>query len=309
MGDNGRMTTIVPKTPAEIEKMRVAGRLAAEVLQVVAPHVKPGATTAELDRICHDHIVKVQQAIPANVGYRGFPATVCTSVNNVIYHGIPSEAKVLKDGDIVNVQGAIPANVGYKGYPKTVCTSVNNVICHGIPSEAKVLKDGDIVNIDVTVIKDGWHGDTSRMYVAGTPSVMAKRLIDVTREAMFRGIRVVRPGATLGDVGAAIQQYAESERFSVVREYCGHGIGQIYHDEPQVLHYGRAGEGVVLKPGMTFTIEPMINEGARHTRLLPDGWTVVTKDRKLSAQWEHTVAVTDDGVEILTRVPGDDNDL
>ena len=264
MGDNPQMT-INLKTPAEIEKMRVAGRLAAEVLQVVAPHVKAGVTTEELDRICHDHIVKVQKAIPANVGYRGFP--------------------------------------------KTVCTSVNNVICHGIPSEAKVLKDGDIVNIDVTVIKDGWHGDTSRMYVVGTPSVMAQRLVDVTREAMFRGIRVVRPGATLGDIGHAIQEYAESHRFSVVREYCGHGIGKVYHDEPQVLHYGRAGDGLVLREGMTFTIEPMINEGARHTRVLPDGWTVVTKDRKLSAQWEHTVLVTRDGVEILTRVPGDDNDL
>lgn len=253
------------KTPAEIEQMRVAGRLAAEVLQVVAPYVKPGVTTAELDRICHDHIVGVQQAIPANVGYRGFPATVCTSVNNVI--------------------------------------------CHGIPSEGKVLKDGDILNIDVTVIKDGWHGDTSRMYYVGTPSVMAKRLVEATREAMFRGIRAVRPGATLGDIGYAIQRFAESERFSVVREYCGHGIGKVYHDDPQVLHYGRPGEGVVLRPGMTFTIEPMINEGARYTKLLPDGWTVVTKDRKLSAQWEHTVAVTEDGVEILTRVPGDDNDL
>ena len=263
-GDNGGMSISV-KTPEEIGKMRVAGRLAAEVLQVVAPHVKPGVTTAELDRICHDHIVGVQQAVPANVGYRGFPATVCTSVNNVI--------------------------------------------CHGIPSEAKVLKDGDIVNIDVTVIKDGWHGDTSRMYFVGEPSVMARRLVDVTREAMFRGIRVVRPGATLGDVGHAIQEYAEGERFSVVREYCGHGIGRIYHEDPQVLHYGRPGDGLVLKEGMTFTIEPMINEGKRHTRLMPDGWTVVTKDRTLSAQWEHTVAVTSDGVEILTRLPGDDNDL
>ena len=253
------------KTPADIEKMRVAGRLAAEVLQVVAPHVKAGATTAELDRICHDHIVNVQQAIPANVGYKGFPATVCTSVNNVI--------------------------------------------CHGIPSEAKVLKDGDIINIDVTVIKDGFHGDTSRMYVVGTPSVIAKRLVDATREAMFRGIRVVKPGATLGDIGYAIQQHAEAAGYSVVREYCGHGIGRIYHDEPQVLHYGKPGEGFRLQEGMTFTIEPMINEGARHTRLMPDGWTVVTKDRSLSAQWEHTVLVTADGVEILTRVPGDDNDL
>ena len=253
------------KTPEEIARMREAGRLAAEVLQIVAEHVKPGVTTEELDRICHDHIV--------------------------------------------NVQKAVPANVGYKGFPKTVCTSVNNVICHGIPSAAKVLKDGDIVNIDVTVIKDGWHGDTSRMYCVGTPSVMARRLVDVTREAMFRGIRTVRPGATLGDIGAAIQTFAEAERFSVVREYCGHGIGRVYHEDPQVLHYGRPGEGLILRPGMTFTIEPMINEGQRHTRLLPDGWTVVTKDRKLSAQWEHTVAVTEDGVEILTRLPGDDNDL
>ena len=251
-------------TPQDIEGMRVAGRLAAEVLQVVAPFVKPGVTTEELDRICHDHIV--------------------------------------------NVQGAIPANVGYKGFPKTVCTSVNNVICHGIPSTAKVLKDGDIVNIDVTVIKDGYHGDTSRMYTVGKPSVMAERLVRVTREAMFRGIRVVRPGATLGDIGHAIQSYAESERFSVVREYCGHGINKIYHDEPQVMHYGRPGTGMVLQPGMTFTIEPMINEGTYHTKVLPDGWTVVTRDRKLSAQWEHTILVTEDGFEILTRLPGDDND-
>ncbi|HRP72241.1 MAG TPA: type I methionyl aminopeptidase [Luteimonas sp.] len=257
--------TVSTKTPDEIEKMRVVGRLAAEVLQVVAGHVKPGVSTDELDRICHDHIV--------------------------------------------NVQKATPANLGYKGYPKTTCISANNVICHGIPNEAKVLRDGDIINIDVTVIKDGWHGDTSRMYYVGTPSVMAKRLVEVTREALFRGIRVVRPGATLGDVGHAIQQYAEGQRFSVVREYCGHGIGKVYHEDPQVLHYGRPGEGLVFKPGMTFTIEPMINEGTRFTKLLPDGWTVVTKDRKLSAQWEHTVVVTDDGVEILTRLPGDDNDL
>ena len=253
------------KTPEEIAKMRIAGRLAAEVLDMIGAHVKPGVTTEELDRICHDHIV--------------------------------------------NVQGAIPANVGYRGFPKTLCTSVNNVICHGIPSEAKVLKDGDIVNIDVTVIKDGWHGDTSRMYYVGEPSVMARRLVEATREAMFRGIRAVKPGATLGDIGHAIQEYAEGQRFSVVREYCGHGIGEIYHDDPQILHYGRPGQGMVLREGMTFTIEPMINEGDRRTKVLPDGWTVVTKDRKLSAQWEHTVAVTADGVEILTRLPGDDNDL
>ena len=263
MRHNPRMAIQI-KTPEVIEKMRVAGRLAAEVLHVVAPYVKPGVTTEELDRICHDHIVDVQKAIPANVGYHG--------------------------------------------YPKTVCTSVNHVICHGIPNEGKTLKDGDIVNIDVTVIKDGWHGDTSRMYLVGNPSIMARRLVDVTREAMWRGIRVVRPGATLGDVGHAIQSYVEAERFSVVREYCGHGIGTVYHDEPQVLHYGRPGEGLVLKEGMTFTIEPMVNEGSRYTKTLPDGWTVVTKDRKLSAQWEHTVVVTHDGVEVLTRVPGDDND-
>ena len=253
------------KTAEDIEKMRVAGRLAAEVLQVVAAHVKAGVSTAYLDRICHEHIVNVQETIPANLGYKGFPATVCTSVNNVI--------------------------------------------CHGIPSEAKILKDGDIVNIDVTVIKDGFHGDTSRMYLVGEPSVKAQRLVDVTREAMFRAIRIVRPGTTLGDIGHAIQSYAEAERFSVVREYCGHGIGRVYHEDPQVLHYGQPGTGLRLEKGMTFTIEPMINEGARHTRLMPDGWTVVTKDRSLSAQWEHTVLVTDEGVEILTRLPGDDNDL
>jgi methionyl aminopeptidase len=253
------------KTPEDIAKMRVSGALAAEVLQVVAPHVKPGVSTAELDRICFDHIVNVQKAIPANVGYKGFPATICSSVNNVI--------------------------------------------CHGIPSESKILKDGDIINIDVTVIKDGFHGDTSRMYYVGTPSVLAKRLVEVTREAMFRGIRAVKPGATLGDVGHAIQSFVEAERFSVVREYCGHGIGRVYHEDPQVLHYGQPGTGVELKKGMTFTIEPMVNAGARHTRLMPDGWTVVTKDKSLSAQWEHMIAVTDDGAEILTRLPGDDNDL
>jgi methionyl aminopeptidase len=254
MKDTARGASI--KTPAQIEKMRAAGRLAADVLDMIGEYVKPGVSTDELDRLCNEHIVNTQRAIPANVGYRGFP--------------------------------------------KTICTSVNNVICHGIPSATKVLKDGDIVNIDVTVIKDGWHGDTSRMYVAGKPSVMAKRLIDVTREAMWRGIRVVRPGATLGDVGHAIQSFAEGQRFSVVREYCGHGIGEIYHEDPQVLHYGTPGTGLVFRPGMTFTIEPMINEGTRHTRLLPDGWTVVTKDHKLSAQWEHTIAVTEDGFEVLT---------
>ena len=248
---------ITIKTPEDIEKMRVAGRLAAEVLQVVAPYVKPGVSTAELDRICYEHIVNEQKAIPANVGYKGFPATICSSVNNVI--------------------------------------------CHGIPSTLKVLKEGDIVNIDVTVIKDGFHGDTSRMYVAGQPSVIAKRLIDVTREAMFKAIRIVKPGITLGDIGHAIQTHVEAERFSVVREYCGHGIGRIYHEDPQVLHYGEPGTGMELKAGMVFTIEPMINAGKRHTRVLPDGWTVVTKDHSLSAQWEHMVLVTPAGHEILTR--------
>ena len=263
MSDNVPMA-ITTKTPDDIEKMRIAGRLAAEVLEMIGEHIKPGVTTEELDRICHDYIVNVQQATPANVGY--------------------------------------------KGYPKATCISVNNVICHGIPNEAKVLKDGDIVNIDITVIKDGYHGDTSRMYFAGTPSVMAKRLVEVTREAMFRGIRAVKPGATLGDIGHAIQQYAEAERFSVVREYCGHGIGKVFHEEPQVLHYGRAGTGIELKEGMIFTIEPMINQGRPETRLLGDGWTAITKDRKLSAQWEHMIAVTADGADVLTRVPGDDND-
>ncbi|TXI75069.1 MAG: type I methionyl aminopeptidase, partial [Dokdonella sp.] len=247
------------KTPQEIEKMRIAGRLAAEVLEMVAAHVKPGVTTEQLDQICHDHIVRVQ--------------------------------------------GAIPANVGYKGFPKTVCTSVNHVICHGIPSPGKLLKDGDIINIDVTVIKDGWHGDTSRMYYVGEPSVLARRLVETTREAMFAGINVVRPGATLGDIGEAIQRHAEAQGFSVVREYCGHGIGRVYHEDPQVLHYGQAGAGLKLKQGMTFTIEPMINAGKPQTRLLPDGWTVVTRDHSLSAQWEHTLAVTETGFEILTPWP------
>jgi len=250
---------VTVKTPEQIEKMRVAGRLAAEVLEMIVPHVKAGVTTEELDRICYEHIVDVQKAIPANVGYKGFP--------------------------------------------KTICTSVNNVICHGIPSPGKILKDGDIVNIDVTVIKDGWHGDTSRMYFVGEPSVLAKRLCAVTYEAMMKGIEQVRPGATLGDIGYAIQQYVESERFSVVREYCGHGIGTVYHEDPQVLHYGHRGVGMKLEKGMTFTVEPMVNAGKAHTRLLPDGWTVVTKDHSLSAQWEHTVAVTDDGFEILTPWP------
>jgi methionyl aminopeptidase len=260
---------IAIKSPADIDKMRVAGRLAAEVLQVVAPHVRPGVSTGELDRICRQHIVEVQGAVPANIGYGGHA------------YRIP--------------------------FPAAICTSVNNVICHGIPSDARILKDGDIVNIDVTVIKDGWHGDTSRMYCVGMPSVLARRLVEVTREAMFRGIRAVRPGATLGDVGHSIQTHAEAARFSVVREYCGHGIGRVYHEAPQVMHYGRPGTGLCLQAGMTFTIEPILNTGKPQTRVLSDGWTVVTKDCSLSAQWEHTVAVTEDGVEVLTQVPGDDN--
>lgn len=256
--DNGAMS-IHTKTPEEIEKMRIAGRLAAEVLQIVAPHVKPGVTTEELDRICYDHIIRVQ--------------------------------------------GAIPANVGYKGYPKTTCISANNVICHGIPSEAKVLRDGDIINIDVTVIKDGWHGDTSRMYHVGQPGAAQQRLVDTTYEAMMAGIAAVRPGARLGDVGHAIQSLAEAAGYTVVREYCGHGIGRVYHEEPQVLHYGRPNTGLLLKKGMTFTVEPMINAGAAAVRQMNDGWTVVTADGSLSAQWEHMIAVTDDGAEILTPWP------
>ena len=244
------------KTPDEQEKMRAAGRLAAEVLDMIAPHVKPGVTTDELDQICHDYIVNVQKTIPANVGYNGFP--------------------------------------------KTLCTSVNHVVCHGIPNDKK-LKNGDIINIDVTVIKDGFHGDTSKMYFVGEPSVLAKRLVQATHDAMMLGIEMARPGARLGDIGHAIQQYAEGQGFSVVREYCGHGIGRVYHEEPQVLHYGNPGIGLELRPGMTFTIEPMINAGKRHVKMLPDGWTVVTKDHSLSAQWEHTILVTSTGNEILTR--------
>ena len=244
------------KTPEDIAKMREAGRLAAEVLEMIGEHVQPGVTTEELDRICHDHIVNKQNAVPACLGYRGFP--------------------------------------------KSICTSVNNVICHGIPNEKKVLKKGDILNIDVTVIKDGWHGDTSKMFYVGEPSVLARRLVETTRECMLTGIRMVKPGVRLGDIGHAIQKHAEAERFSVVREYCGHGIGQVFHEEPQVLHYGKPGTGLELQEGMVFTIEPMINAGKAANKVLPDGWTVVTKDRKLSAQWEHTLAVTADGYEVLT---------
>jgi len=267
MKDTVRAHRVKPKSPEVIERMRVAGRLAAEVLDMIGEHVRPGVSTAELDRLCHDYIVHHQRAIPANLGYGGG-------------------------------HGRIP-------FPATICTSVNNVICHGIPSPSKILKNGDILNIDVTVIKDGVHGDTSRMYFVGEPSVLARRLVDVTHRAMWAGIRAVRPGATLGDVGYAIQRIVEAERFSVVREYCGHGIGEVYHEEPQVLHYGRPGEGLILEEGMTFTIEPMVNAGSRHSRLLPDGWTVVTRDHSLSAQWEHTILVTRDGFEVLTAYAGE----
>tara|TARA_B100001179_G_scaffold225373_1_gene205188 strand:- start:384 stop:1154 length:771 start_codon:yes stop_codon:yes gene_type:complete len=245
------------KTADEIEKMRVAGRLAAEVLEMIGDYVQPGVSTEELDRICHDYIV--------------------------------------------NTQGAIPAPLNYKGFPKSICTSVNHVICHGIPSEKKVLKSGDIINIDVTVIKDGFHGDTSKMFFVGERKVGAERLVRITQECMYMGIELVRPGARLGDIGHVIQQHAEKSRYSVVREYCGHGIGRIFHEEPQVMHYGKPGTGMELREGMTFTIEPMINQGKKFTKLLPDGWTVVTKDHKLSAQWEHTILVTATGHEILTK--------
>lgn len=243
------------KTPEEIEKMRVAGRLAAEVLEMIGPHVQDGVTTEDLNDICHRHIIEQQDAIPAPLNYHGFP--------------------------------------------KSICTSVNHVVCHGIPAN-KRLKEGDIVNIDITVIKDGFHGDTSRMFFVGDPGIRARRLCEVTYEAMMLGIRMVQPGVRLGDIGAAIQQHAEKNRFSIVREYCGHGIGRAFHEDPQVLHYGMPGTGVVLKEGMTFTIEPMLNAGKRHVRLLSDQWTVVTKDHSLSAQYEHTVLVTPDGYEILT---------
>jgi methionyl aminopeptidase len=249
------------KTPEEIEKMRVAGRLAAEVLKMIEPHVQAGISTGELDRLCHDYIVNVQQAIPA------------------------------------------PLN--YKGFPHSICTSVNHQVCHGIPGD-KTLKKGDIINIDVTVIKDGYHGDTSKMFFVGEASIQAKRLVRVSYECMHVGIELVRPGIRLGDIGHAIQQHAEQNRCSVVREYCGHGIGRQFHEDPQVLHYGRPGTGMMLEPGMTFTIEPMINAGKKDVRLLPDNWTVVTRDHSLSAQWEHTVLVTADGYEVLTRMPGGD---
>jgi len=247
--------SIIIKTESEIEKMRVAGRLAAEVLEMIESYVVPGITTNELDKLCHDYIVDVQQAVPAPLNYHGFP--------------------------------------------KSICTSINQQVCHGIPNEKK-LKSGDIVNVDITVIKDDYHGDTSKMFCVGEVGPHVKRLVNITREAMFRGIEQVKPGATLGDIGHAIQKHAESNRYSVVREFCGHGIGKKFHEEPQVLHYGKPGTGIVLDEGMIITVEPMINLGKRHVKVLPDGWTAVTKDRSLSAQWEHTILVTAGGYEILT---------
>jgi len=243
------------KSAEDIEKMRIAGRLAAEVLEMIEPHVQVGITTNELDKICHDYIVNDQQAIPAPLDYHGFP--------------------------------------------KSICTSVNHVICHGIPNE-KRLKNGDMINIDITVIKDGWHGDTSKMFFVGDGTIQGKRVAKISYECLSKGIALVKPGARLGDIGAAIQKHAESNNYSVVQEYCGHGIGEKFHEEPQVLHYGKADTGLVLEPGMIFTIEPMINVGKRNVKLLKDGWTVVSKDRSLSAQWEHTILVTETGHEILT---------
>ncbi len=252
---------IILKTSDEIEQMRVAGQLAGEVLRMIRPHVQPGIKTVELDEICHEYITVNQEAIAAPLDYRGFP--------------------------------------------RSICTSVNHVICHGIPGQKK-LKDGDIVNIDITVIKDGWHGDTSKMFQVGTPTIKGQRISDIAYRSMVTGIEMVKPGIRLGDIGHAIQRYAEGQGCSVVREYCGHGIGRGFHEDPQVLHYGRPDTGEILVPGMVFTIEPMINLGRRDTKLLPDGWTVVTRDRSLSAQWEHTIAVTEDGYDVLTRLPGDD---
>jgi methionyl aminopeptidase len=252
--------SIIIKSASDIEAMRVAGRLAAEVLDHITPFVKAGVTTNELDKLCHDHIVGVQQAIPAPLNYQ------------------PS---------------------GYPPYPKSICTSINHQVCHGVPND-KPLKKGDIVNIDITVIKDGWHGDTSRMFVVGEASIAAKRLCSITFDAMWHGIVQVRPGKRLGDIGHAIQRFAEGQGYSVVREFCGHGIGQGFHEEPQILHYGQPNTSTVLEPGMIFTIEPMINAGRKEIKALSDGWTIVTKDHSLSAQWEHTVLVTPTGYEVLT---------
>jgi len=255
---------VVTKSSEELEHMRIAGRLASEVLDFITPHVKAGVTTGRLNDLCHDYMVRVQGTVPAPLNY---------------------------------------APPGYKPFPKSICTSVNHQVCHGVPGE-RVLKTGDILNIDVTVIKEGFHGDCSRMYYIGEPSIQARRLVDITYECMWLGIAQVRPGARLGDVGAVIQAHAEKHGFAVVREFCGHGIGRKFHEEPQVLHYGKAGTGMPLEPGMTFTIEPMINAGKAAIRELADGWTIVTKDHSLSAQWEHTVAVTDSGYEVMTRSAG-----
>lgn len=253
--------TLSLKSSEELTKMRIAGQLAANVLDMIEPYVRPGISTDELNTLCHDYIVDTQDAVPAPLNYRGFP--------------------------------------------KSICTSINHVVCHGIPGQ-KTLRNGDIINIDVTVIKDGYHGDTSKMYPVGKINTAAKRLIDITQECLYIGINQVRPGATLGDIGAAIQEYAEKNHYSVVREFCGHGIGRIFHEpDLQVLHYGKKGAGLVLEPNMTFTIEPMINAGKRHIKILPDNWTAVTKDRRLSAQWEHTLAVTADGFEVFTLRKGE----
>jgi methionyl aminopeptidase len=252
------------KNSEEIDQMRIAGRLAAEVLDFITPHVKPGITTGELDRLCHDYMVNVQQTIPAPLNY---------------------------------------TPPGYTPYPKSICTSVNHVVCHGVPGEKK-LRNGDVINIDITVIKNGFHGDTSRMFCVGQPSIQARRLIDLTYECMWRGIRAIRPGNTLGDIGHAIQVHAEQQGCSVVREFCGHGIGRNFHEEPQILHYGRPGMGMRLEAGMIFTVEPMINAGKPDIRQMADGWTIVTKDHSLSAQWEHTVLVTENGYEVLTVSAG-----
>ncbi|MFT6927462.1 MAG: methionyl aminopeptidase [Psychromonas sp.] len=251
------MTGII-KTSEEIEKMRIAGQLAADVLTMIEPFIKKGATTNELNQICHDYIVDVQKAIPAPLNYHGFP--------------------------------------------KSICTSLNYVVCHGIPND-KALKEGDMMNIDITVIKDGYHGDTSKMFPVGKTSIMAERLARITQECLYIGIKLVKPGTRLGDIGAAIQKHAEKNSYSVVREYCGHGVGVGFHEEPQVLHYGKAGTGETLKAGQCFTIEPMINAGKKTCKVLNDDWTVITKDKKLSAQWEHTLLVTETGVEILTLRP------
>ncbi len=253
-----RISAIKLHAPEDFAAMRAAGQLAAETLDFVTPHVRPGVTTGELDRLCHDFIVE---------------------------------------------RGAVPAPLGYRGYPRSICTSINHVVCHGIPDDAKRIQDGDIMNIDVTVILDGWHGDTSRMFHVGDVGIKARRLCDITYEAMMRGIAAIKPGAKLGDIGHAIESYAKQQRCAVVRDFCGHGLGRVFHDEPNILHYGHAGTGPELKPGMFFTVEPMINLGTWEVRLLADGWTAVTRDRSLSAQFEHSVGVTETGVEIFTLSP------